>query len=148
MPSFTQAYFPGEYVASEAAGQASRTMVTVTVAGGVALPSGTVLGKITASGKFVRYNAGASDGSQSAAAILYTPLPGLNRDHQALAHDRDCEVNGAALNGGLGADADARMQLATRGIRVRGAPVVSPLAVLSYAGAGGLSLGNEPISFI
>jgi hypothetical protein len=51
MTVLTQGNQTGEFLLSEADGQLSRENVTVTVAGAVALPSGTVLGKITATGK-------------------------------------------------------------------------------------------------
>lgn len=120
MPVITQGYQTGEYVFSEdGPGKRSRDQVTVTVAGAVALPSGTVLGKITASGKYVKYLDSASDGSQAAAAILYNPLAGVNGDYKATVHNADCEVIGAALNGGLGVDANGKADLLLLGIKVR-----------------------------
>lgn len=47
MPTITQGFLTGEWLISEAPGDRSRSNGTVTVAGGVALPSGTVLGQIT-----------------------------------------------------------------------------------------------------
>lgn len=47
MPVLTQGVQVGEWLLSEAEGQRSRDSATVTVAGAVALPSGTVLGRIT-----------------------------------------------------------------------------------------------------
>ena len=54
MTTLTEGLNRGEYLMSEANGTRSRDAVIVTVAGGVALPSGTVLGKITASGKYIK----------------------------------------------------------------------------------------------
>lgn len=45
-----------------------------TVTGG-RIPSGTVLGKVTASGKYGPYNNGASDGTEVAAGILFGTIP-------------------------------------------------------------------------
>lgn len=47
------------------------SLFSVTVAGAAALEAGTVLGKVTASGKYVAYNGAAADGSETAVGILY-----------------------------------------------------------------------------
>ena len=119
MTVFTQGFQTSEYLVSEAAGARSRDVVTVTVTGAVALPSGTVLGKITSTGKFIKQVDAAVDGSQAAAAILYNPLPGVNGDTKCTVHNTDCEVIGAVLNGGAGPSATARTALLALGIKVR-----------------------------
>lgn len=119
MTTLTQGYQTGEFLVSEAPGARSRDQVTVTVAGAVALPSGTVLGKITATGKYIKYVDGAADGSQAAAAILYNPLPGVNGDTKCTVFNTDCEVIGAVLNGGAGVDANGKADLLALGIKVR-----------------------------
>lgn len=53
-------------------GRYSRENITL-IAGLGILPTGTVLGKITASGKFTTYDNAAVDGSQTAAGILAEP---------------------------------------------------------------------------
>lgn len=120
MSTLTQGYQTGEYLLSEANGMRSREAVTVTVAGAVELPSGTVLGKITATGKYVKHdNAGTDDGRRTAVAVLYNPLPGTNGDYKATVHLRDCEVIGSVLNAGAGVDAEAKTELAAVGVIVR-----------------------------
>lgn len=120
MTTLTQGIQTAEWLLSEGNSQISRDKLTVTIAGGVALPSGQVLGKITATGKYVAHNTGASDGSQNAAAILYTPLPGVNGDYPATAMTRFCEVIGARLNNGNGpANGAAVTALGALGIIVR-----------------------------
>jgi hypothetical protein len=47
--------------------------VTATVTGAETWPQGAVLGKVTASGKYVRYASGASDGSQIPMAVVDAP---------------------------------------------------------------------------
>ena len=61
---------PGEFVMSEASGQRSRENITIAAGAGVLAP-GTVLGRVTASGKYVASSNTASDGSQTAAAIAF-----------------------------------------------------------------------------
>jgi hypothetical protein len=120
MTTLTQGIQPGEYLLSEASGMRSRDKVTVTVAGAVALPSGTVLGKITATGKFVKYDeAGTDDGRRVAAAVLWNELEGVNGDYQCAVHIRDCEVIGNRLNGGSNVDANGKADLLAVGIIVR-----------------------------
>ena len=105
-----------DFVLSESEMFRSRDNITVTQTGD-AIASGTVLGKITASGKYIPYLDGASDGSQTAAAILYTPLPAATGDKKAVAFTDDCEVRRGALTG---LDAAAEVDLRTHGIKVRG----------------------------
>jgi len=98
MTALTQGIQTGEFLLSEADGQLSREQVTVTVAGAVALPSGSVLGKITATGKYVKYDeAGTDDGRRVAAAVLLNALPGTNGDYKATVFVRNCEVASAML---------------------------------------------------
>lgn len=120
MTVLTQGIQPYEFLLSEANGMRSRGQATVTVAGGVSLPSGTVLGRITASGKLIKYLDGASDGSQAAVAVLGTPLVGVaNGDYRAQVFERDCEVANLYLNGGSGVDANGTADLKALGILVR-----------------------------
>jgi hypothetical protein len=75
-----------------------------------------VLGKITASGKYTAYAAGASDGTETAAAVLWSAADGSDADVSAAAIVRDAEVSEALLTG---EDADAITDLAAVGIIAR-----------------------------
>lgn len=119
MTVLTQGIQQGEWLLSEAEGQYSRDAATVTVAGSVALPSGTVLGKITATGKLVRYVDTNSDGSQVAMGILWNPLPGVNGDYKATVFVRAVEAIATMLNGGAGLDAPGTADLKAIGILTR-----------------------------
>ena len=81
-------------------------MLPVTLASSGAetdLTAGTVLGKVTASGKFVTWNHDASDGSQNAAAILVEDLTvPASGDEQATAY-----FHGQFRRDGLTWDPDA-----------------------------------------
>ena len=116
MTTLTQGYQTGEFLVSEAPGARSRDQVTVTVAGAVALPSGTVLGKITATGKYIKYLNGASDGSQAVAGILWNELDPVAGDIKATMIARNAEVIGAKLTG---SDAPGLVDMALLGIIVR-----------------------------
>jgi hypothetical protein len=99
MVNFVEGFHTGEYLVSEAEGTLSREEVTVTQSG-TALVSGTVLGKVTATGKYKPYNNTATDGSEVAAAILYTELKAATGDAKGVVvHVRNCEVFKGALTG-------------------------------------------------
>lgn len=110
----------GEHVLSEAAG--SRSRESIVLASGV-LAAGTVLA-MTADGTFVAHDPTASDGTEIAAGILYGPADAREGPVPAVAHVRDCEVNGTAVtwaadmtDGQLGAMNTALMEA---GIILRG----------------------------
>lgn len=82
----------GAAVASEAAGTLSRETITV-ASGAGALADGTVLGRITASGKYVAYDpAGTDDGRRTAAAVLMGAVDATSADVTAVATVRLAEV--------------------------------------------------------
>lgn len=104
------------FVVSEASNQRSRDNVTVTVAG-AEIKSGTVLGKVTTTGKYVPYSNSATNGSEVAAGILYQHVPAQTGDVKAVVFNTDCEVNRKELTG---LDAAAETDLRAIGIKVRG----------------------------
>ena len=114
---------PGEFILSEANGQRSRE--TITIAGGAGvIASGTVLGRVTASGKYVASAVGTSDGSQLPAAIAIYGADASSADATVSAIVRDAEVNGKCLT--YHADRDqpaektaANVSLANLGVIVR-----------------------------
>ena len=121
MPTLTEGFHAGEWLISDN-GPRSRDTITVTAALNTKIPTGTVLGKITATGKYVAHNNGAADGSQTAAAVLiYDIDSGAARDVKAAAYTRDAEVWGPMLNGGAGiaSTPDVVAELDARGIVVR-----------------------------
>lgn len=107
------------YLVSEANGYRSRDLVTVASGSGILL-AGAVLGKITASGKYAPYAPAASDGSETAAAILYEGCDATDADVERMATRRDSEVVSELLvySDGM-SDANklaALVDLETRGI--------------------------------
>lgn len=105
----------GEFLVSEANGKRSRATVTVTVSGAAKWLSGTVLGKITATGKYVKYDeAGTDDGRRVAAAILWNELDPVAGDVKAVVIDQDAEVIEAKLTG---IDANGKVDLAAKGFK-------------------------------
>lgn len=115
MATLTEARRTGEFIISEANGTRSREKVTIAAAA-AALAAGTVLGKITASGKYVAYSNGAADGTEVAAGILYAPVGDSAADQPGVMICRDAEVAAIFLTG---SDAPAKVDLAALGVIVR-----------------------------
>lgn len=120
-PVKTQGMNVGEFLLSEAEGQRSRETRVAAFTTGTAWPSGTVMGKVTTGGKLIKYLDGASDGSQTAMAVMLTDIPAsaASGDIPVVTYERDCEVIGAILNGGAGVDAAGKVDLTAAGIIVR-----------------------------
>ncbi|MBK8908485.1 MAG: head decoration protein [Rhodospirillales bacterium] len=95
MTVLTEGRYTAEFLVSEANGARSRDVVTI--ASGEVLEPGTVLGKVTASGKYVELNPAGADGSEAAAAILYEGVDATAGDATRTALLRDAEVNGAEI---------------------------------------------------
>ena len=114
---------PGEFILSEANGQRSRETITIASGAGV-IAAGTVLGKVTASGKYVASSVGASDGSEVPSAINIHGADASASDVAVSAIVRDAEVNGKCLTWHADRDqpaekAAANAALATVGVIVR-----------------------------
>ena len=96
MTVLTETRHRGEFLVSEANGHRSREVVTM-VSGTVALVAGSVLGKITASGKYNAYDSANVDGSEDAAAILFDDCDASGGDVECLVILRDAEFNLGAV---------------------------------------------------
>lgn len=83
------------FLLSEAIGGLSRDVVTIK--SGEDLEAGAVLGKITATSKYVAYNSNAGDGSEVAAAILGAKCDASAGDLDATVISRLAPVRRAAL---------------------------------------------------
>jgi hypothetical protein len=99
MTVLTETLHRGEFLISEAVGFRSRDTATVTVSGATTWLSGTVLGKISATGKWVKYDNDGSGGIEVAAGILLDELAPVAGDIQATIIVRDAEVKQAKLTG-------------------------------------------------
>lgn len=91
MTVFNEGRHPGEFLLTEASGNRSRENITIAAGAGVIAP-GTVLGKVTASGKYIASAIGASDGSQAASAIALYGCDATSADQSIAAIARDAEV--------------------------------------------------------
>lgn len=72
MPVLIETNYAGEFLLSQAPGQLSFDKATL--AAGQNLKAGTVLGKLTTGGNLSAYDNDASDGTQTAVAILYADV--------------------------------------------------------------------------
>lgn len=100
MAPVTEGKRTAEFLISEANSYRSRDEVTVTVPASTTIAAGTIMGVITASGKYVAHDESASDGSENPAAILFDNLTndtGGAVDVSATVVIRDCEVRAASL---------------------------------------------------
>lgn len=91
MTTFTEPNRSFEALLSEGNGAISRETVTIVSGAGV-LDAGTVLGKITASGKYTGYDDGNSGGSNAAVAVLAQAVDATSADVTATAITRLAEV--------------------------------------------------------
>lgn len=112
--ALTEARRTGEFILSEANGTRSREEVTVAAAAG-AMVSGTVVSKL-ADGKYVEYDDAGTDGTETAAGILYTAVADSASDQKAVIIARDAEVAEGQLTG---YNANAKADLLALGIIVR-----------------------------
>ena len=90
--------------------------VAVVPANTPAMVAGTVLGKVTASGKLVPYSNAATNGSEAAVGILLYNTPTQTEDQKVTVLTRHAEVNGNQL---VGVDAAAIADLKQVGVLVR-----------------------------
>lgn len=94
MAILTDTAHAGNFIASEASGTRSRETVTI---GAGKLAAGTVLGKLTSGGNYIILTPGASDGSQTAAGVLFDAVDATGAATKGVIVARDAEVNGASL---------------------------------------------------
>lgn len=112
-----------DWLKAEADAYASRDTAII-ASGSGKLVSGTVLAKVTASGKHVPAAATGSDGSQTAVAVLVFPVDATSNDAKAVIVSRRATASHAGLTYGASINdatkrAAANSQLGAAGITVR-----------------------------
>lgn len=111
-----------EFILSELPGKISRDTVTVTVAASTTLYPGRVLGKVSATGKYVVYDETATDGSGDAAAVLVREVAnsGLSpADFTAVVINWSAELSENGVDFGDGDVTTGTADLAALGIKLR-----------------------------
>lgn len=89
--SKTEGRHTADFIRSEANGFRSRETVTIADSSAVLEP-GTVLGIVTASGKYAPIEIGASDGTQNSVAVLYARVNVDGADAKGVVVIRDAEM--------------------------------------------------------
>lgn len=126
MTTLTETLHAGGFIVSEANGTRSRDTVTILGGSGGAglVKAGTVLGKITSSGKYVPSPATGADGSEAAVAVLFDDVDATDADAAGVVVNADAEVRksdllyDASVNTDNEKDTKAT-ELAAVGIKVR-----------------------------
>lgn len=96
MTTLSESNYAGDVVLFEEDNSYSREEVTI--AAGADLTNGAVLGKITASGKYLLSAPGAIDGSETPVAVLLGDAAAAAADVQAIVLARHARVRRAGLN--------------------------------------------------
>lgn len=99
MPLKTEGSYPNEFLVTELPGTMSRDRIILAQSATV-YPTGAVLGQVTATKKYVVVNPAASDGSQTAVAVLRAARDATAGDVAAVAYTRLTEVNASEINFG------------------------------------------------
>lgn len=95
MVVLTEALGPGSCIIQEGDHYYSRDVAVVNAGDGITYPPNTVLGRITATGKYVIWNPTNADGSQTVAGILIYTVTG---EQDATILRRHAQVKSLALN--------------------------------------------------
>jgi len=98
MPIKTESTHAGEFLLSEGNGNISREEITIT--SGEVLAVGAVVGKVTATGKYVAYNDAGVAGEEVAAGILYDAVDATGADAKGVIIARLAEVDASLIVGG------------------------------------------------
>lgn len=110
--SLTEGQHTGEFILAETNPLISRETVTVTVATATKLEPGHVLAKLSATGKYVEYDNAGSDGSETAAGVLYGECDnsdgGAPADFTAVVVVREAAVRKADLQWNSGVDTNGK----------------------------------------
>lgn len=117
MTPFVEGNHTAEYLLSEGNGSISREEVTVAAAAG-AMVSGTVVGKITASGKYVKSLSASADGSEVPDMVLAQDCDASAADKEAIAYETATVVATALTLGAGHTLASIREGLRVKGIQI------------------------------
>lgn len=100
MAILTEGPRKAEFMISEAESYRARDNATVTIPANTTFSAGTVLGRITATGKYVRHDAALVNGAQVARAVLFENVQnatGSSADFKATVIARSTQVKKADL---------------------------------------------------
>jgi hypothetical protein len=92
MPAIVEGRYASDWLKAESHNSGYSREEVIVASGSGKVQTGTVLGKITASGKYKPVTVAAVDGSQNAAGILLTSVDATSADAQSVAIVRDAIV--------------------------------------------------------
>ena len=95
MPVMTEGQHTGEFIVSEGNGSISRE--TVIILNGRTLEPGTVLGRVTTSGKYREIDPVATSGAEVAVAVLFDAVDASDGDAPGVVITRLAEVHGGEV---------------------------------------------------
>jgi len=95
-PILTEPRHAGEFILWEQGGHLSRDNIVIASGQGV-VKAGTVLGKVTASGKYIISAPAAADGSQTPSALNIYQVDATSADQPDAAITREAEINGPTI---------------------------------------------------
>lgn len=125
MPSvLNEGRYASDWLKREADASFSREEVTI-VSGQGKLASGTVVGRITASGKYAAVTVAAADGSQTAAGIVMWADDATSADATAVIIARDAIVARQALSYGADVDTPAERQAVVDALAALNPPILA-----------------------
>jgi len=96
MTTLTMGPLKGGYIISEEIYRSRDAATADNSAGADVLQSGTVMGKVTATGEYKQFDPSASDGTEKASGVLYEPIEAGATDRRVM-HVRECEVMASLL---------------------------------------------------
>ncbi|MBX5015945.1 head decoration protein [Rhizobium lentis] len=124
MAEIKEGRYPSDWLKREADSHYSREEA-ILVSGAGVVKTGTVLGKITASGKYKPVTVAAADGSQNAAAILLFTTDATSADAPCVIIARDAIVNRQQLLFGADIDTSAERTAVVNALGALNPPIIA-----------------------
>lgn len=126
MPSvITEGRHPSDWLKSYASSSQYSTEQGLLVAGSGVVQTGTVLGRVTATGKFKPVTAAATDGSQTAAGILFRTAEAATADAKIVVVVREAVVVAQSLLYGADIDTPAKRATVQAQLRALNPPILA-----------------------
>lgn len=120
---FTEGRYASDWLKREADSHFSREEVLIASGSGV-VQTGTVVGKITASGKYAPVTVAATDGSEDAAGIVLETVDATSADAAAVIIARDAIVVHQGLKYGADVDTSGERAAITAALGALNPPII------------------------
>ncbi|KEQ05744.1 head decoration protein [Pseudorhizobium pelagicum] len=124
MPDILEGRYASDWLKAESHNSGYSREEVIVISGAGVVQSGTVLGKITASGKYKPVTVAAVDGSQNAAAILLDPVDATSADAAAVVIAREAIVVQQGLLYGADVDTAAERLAVHNALRALNPPIL------------------------